>query len=303
MADRHVSSFGAQLRKAREAKGLSLAHIAAVTKISVRALEAVERNDYSRLPGGIFTRSFVRAYAGEVGLNPDAALKAFLAECPEDIAAIPTSAPESIDGATTERWYDRVPWGRLAMVGLIVVAIGGSGVYLYSRRDAQPRQTAPVQTAVHVEPLAPTVTAAPTTAPTPAPSSAAPDPAPPVRAPQPPSAAAIASVPQLDPAPSQTPAAVPAAEGNLTLGLTASAPCWVELTVDSKPTDARMFTQGEHLLVRVDTLAVVKVGDAASMQLTINGRPGRSLGRPGQVTTIRVTPDNYQDFLPSDTAH
>ncbi len=136
MAVRPVSPFGAQLRKAREAKGLSLAHIAAVTKISVRALEAVERSDYSRLPGGIFMRSFVRAYAGEVGLDPDAALKSFLAECPDDIASVPTGSPESIDGPTTERWYHRIPWTRLAVLALLAAAIVGSAVYLYGRHSA-----------------------------------------------------------------------------------------------------------------------------------------------------------------------
>jgi len=296
MADRHVSPFGAQLRKAREAKGLSLAHIAAVTKISVRALEAVERNDYSRLPGGIFMRSFVRAYAGEVGLDPAVALKAFLAECPEDIASVPTGAPESIDGPTTERWYHRVPWGRLGLAGIVVAAIVGSAVYLYSRRAAPP----PV-TAVHTEPPASPAAAAPRPP-------AAPVTAPVVRAPQAPSAAAIGDPPRVDPPrvdPPPTPTTPAAAlqGAKLTLGLTASASCWVELNVDGRPPDSRMFTPGEHLLVRVDTLAVVKVGDAASMQLTINGRPGRPLGRAGQVVTIRLSPENYQDFLPSDTAH
>lgn len=291
MADRHLSPFGAQLRKAREARGLSLAHIAAVTKISVRALEAVERNDYSRLPGGIFMRSFVRAYAGEVGLDPDAALKAFLAECPEDIASVPTGAPESIDGPTTERWYHRVPWGRLGMAVIVVAAIVGSAVYLYSRGAAPPP---PPVTATHTEPQA-----SPEAAP---PRPPAPVNAPVVRAPQPPSAAAVEDAPpRTDPTPAVTAPAAAVPGASVTLGLTASAACWVEVTVDGRPPDARMFTQGEHLLVRVETLAVVKVGDAASMQLTINGRPGRALGRAGQVVTIRVSPDNYQDFLPSDT--
>jgi len=50
---------------------MSLSEIAGRTKISVTALEALERNDLSKLPGGIFGRAFVRAYAGELGLDPD----------------------------------------------------------------------------------------------------------------------------------------------------------------------------------------------------------------------------------------
>jgi cytoskeleton protein RodZ len=293
MAVRPASSFGAQLRKAREAKGLSLAPIAAVTKISVRALEAVERSEYSRLPGGIFMRSFVRAYAGEVGLDPDAALKSFLAECPDDVASVPTGSPESIDGPTTERWYHRIPWTRLAVLALLAAAIAGSAAYLYGRHSApdQVHQTPTVPSEPPAQ--APAAVAQPSPAPT----------TPAVRAPKPPSAAAMADAPPVGPEPPPIVTSPTLPGASLTLGLTASAPCWVEVTVDGRPPDARLFTQGEHLLVRVDKVAVVKVGDAASMQVTLNGRPGRSLGRAGQVMTIRVTPDNYQDFLPSESAH
>ena len=65
-----MSDFGGKLRLARERRGISLRQIAASTKISVGALEALERNDVSKLPGGIFSRAFVRSYAVEVGLDP-----------------------------------------------------------------------------------------------------------------------------------------------------------------------------------------------------------------------------------------
>jgi cytoskeleton protein RodZ len=70
--------FGGKLREAREGRGIALRQIAATTRISVAALEALERNDISKLPGGIFTRSFVRSYATEVGLDPDEAVKEFV---------------------------------------------------------------------------------------------------------------------------------------------------------------------------------------------------------------------------------
>jgi cytoskeleton protein RodZ len=66
-----MDDLGARLKHARETRGLPLSDIANRTKISVTALEALERNDLSRLPGGIFGRAFVRAYAGELGLDPD----------------------------------------------------------------------------------------------------------------------------------------------------------------------------------------------------------------------------------------
>src|SRR5215212_8529605 len=86
-ADRSPGGFGAKLREARERRGLSLRQIANATKISISALEALERNDVSRLPGGIFSRAFVRSYALQVGLDPDLAIEQFLAQFPE--AAVP----------------------------------------------------------------------------------------------------------------------------------------------------------------------------------------------------------------------
>jgi len=70
--------FGGKLRAAREARGVALRQIAATTRISVAALEALERNDISKLPGGIFSRSFVRSYAAEVGLDPDETVREFI---------------------------------------------------------------------------------------------------------------------------------------------------------------------------------------------------------------------------------
>src|SRR6187549_2578820 len=84
VADRPSGDFGSKLREARERRGISLRQIANATKISVVALEALERNDLKRLPGGIFSRAFVRSYALEVGLEPEQAIQEFIAQFPHD---------------------------------------------------------------------------------------------------------------------------------------------------------------------------------------------------------------------------
>ena len=84
MAARRDLDFGTTMRRAREARGISLRQIAAATRISVAALEALERNDISRLPGGIFSRAFVRSYAVEVGLDPEQTVRDFLEQFPHD---------------------------------------------------------------------------------------------------------------------------------------------------------------------------------------------------------------------------
>src|SRR5690242_511002 len=92
--DRTVDTLGSKLRQARERRGITLRHVANATKISITALEALERDDISRLPGGIFTRAFVRAYALQVGLDPEATVQEFIAQFPND-AAVTAGHPTS----------------------------------------------------------------------------------------------------------------------------------------------------------------------------------------------------------------
>ena len=78
------SDFGSRMRQVREQRGVSLRQIAEATKISVSQLEALERNDISRLPGGIFSRAFVRSYAAEIGADPEQTVRDFLSQFPHD---------------------------------------------------------------------------------------------------------------------------------------------------------------------------------------------------------------------------
>lgn len=75
----------ARLRQAREQKGLSYRQLAEATKLSVRAIELLERDRLSDLPEGIYRRSIVRAVAREVGLDGDQILAEFAKHHPEDL--------------------------------------------------------------------------------------------------------------------------------------------------------------------------------------------------------------------------
>src|SRR5918994_4407744 len=67
-----------QLRRARERAGLSIEDISSRTKIQIPLLEAIERGDFERVPGGLFVRGFLRAYAREVGLDPEMVVADYL---------------------------------------------------------------------------------------------------------------------------------------------------------------------------------------------------------------------------------
>ena len=73
-----AATIGEELRFAREERGISLREISDQTRISVRYLELIETNDYKRLPGGIFNRSFVKAYARSVGYDEKEAVEGYM---------------------------------------------------------------------------------------------------------------------------------------------------------------------------------------------------------------------------------
>ena len=64
-----MSGIGEKLRKAREAKGLSISDIEKTTKIQSRYLEAIENNEFDKLPGDFYVRAFIRQYAQIVGID------------------------------------------------------------------------------------------------------------------------------------------------------------------------------------------------------------------------------------------
>jgi cytoskeletal protein RodZ len=113
--------FGGRLRHRREDRGVSLRSIADTTKISILTLEALEKNDIMRLPGGIFSRAVVRAYAQQVGADPEATVREFMSLFPDESVVV--GSPHHVshhDLATQEVRH----LGRYAVIlaGLIVAA-------------------------------------------------------------------------------------------------------------------------------------------------------------------------------------
>src|SRR4051794_41191530 len=126
--ERRSTGFGGRLRDARERRGISLRQIANATKISVAVLEALERNDISRLPGGIFSRAFVRSYAVEVGLDPETTIQEFIAQFPNDsvTAGHPTSDQiEDHEAVESERRTA----GTFLWLAVVSLPIAGAVVY------------------------------------------------------------------------------------------------------------------------------------------------------------------------------
>jgi cytoskeleton protein RodZ len=298
VADRS-DDFGSRLRAARERKGISLRDIASRTKISIAVLEALERNDISRLPGGIFSRAFVRAYAHEVGLDAETAIQDFLAAFPHDsvIAALPRSGKvgdieffeSDRRGASSVLWILAASVGLAAVVLYLSVARGGS------MSQAQPG-TAPLP--------APPASGNSASSNVAVESAAATGSNVPAAAPRSGSPTETASAPASLPPPvgtgsSPANASAAAAGDRLTIALAARRPVWVSATVDGRKALGRLLQPGEQETIEVSREMVITAGDAAAIRMTLNGAEARPLGKTGEVVTARLTLANFKDYLVS----
>jgi len=97
-----VGVFGEKLRKQREQRGLELEAISNTTKISIRMLRALEEEHFQQLPGGVFNRGFVRAYARQVGLDEEEAIADYVTALRESMLPdfrAPEPEPSPVDPA------------------------------------------------------------------------------------------------------------------------------------------------------------------------------------------------------------
>jgi cytoskeletal protein RodZ len=88
-----MASFGENLRRERELRGVSLREIAEATKISIRFLAALEEDRVDRLPGGLFPRAFLRQYTRYLGLDAERYVAEFLYVNDDPAPASPPPAP------------------------------------------------------------------------------------------------------------------------------------------------------------------------------------------------------------------
>jgi cytoskeletal protein RodZ len=298
--DRHVD-FGTFLRQAREQRGVTLQQMAVTTKISARVLDALERNDPSKLPGGLFSRAFVRAYAREVGVDPEAAVARFVSAFPDDSGAdeMP-SATSAVEAETFEQGRHVV---RLAARVLGVVALAAILVfmlYLQFRPGTPPAESASVQL-----PASEPVSQAPASPPSQLPAPASSEPslangaqdlaAPPPEQPEAALPAAAAADPATTPGTDSGTTAPPRVP--LAIILTANEACWLSISVDGTRVPSRTLNAGERVEFTVLRSITLTAGNAGALAITLNGRPARPIGAAGEVVTRTISASGYETFL------
>lgn len=107
--------FGARLRAQRERQHVTLNAISDETKIKISLLEALERDDVSGWPEGIFRRAYVRAYARAIGLEPEATVREFLEVHPDPIVVQPEEGTE-LENPQWPAGFRRVVTSAMAVV-------------------------------------------------------------------------------------------------------------------------------------------------------------------------------------------
>jgi len=278
-AERSSGGLGRKLRDARERKGVSLREISNRTKIAVAVLEGLEREDISKLPAGIFGRAFVRSFATEVGLDPEASIQEFTLQFRDDLATVAHPPAERIDENEISEGKRRTTRRVLVMVAL-VAAVAGAGAYLWLPRFREPsaataQQTAPAGVVLNGA-------GASTVRETPA-------------------AAPVREPPATDGGPSPAvedrPASSPPPVDRMTVTLTVSRPCWVSVIADGQRQAGKVLKPGEERTLEARNDLALTFGDAGAVRMTINGAAAKTIGKSGEVVTIRLNLANLGNWL------
>lgn len=135
-----MGSFGEHLRRQREMRGISLEEIVATTKISRRLLQALEDEQFDLLPGGIFNKSYVKAYAKCVGIREDEAVAEYLEasqEAPPDTRVI----AQQHASIHSDRRPQRPHFPFMPVLILVAAAAGGVGAWKTYQNHKRERAT------------------------------------------------------------------------------------------------------------------------------------------------------------------
>ena len=312
-----MSSFGENLRREREMRGVSLEEICAATKVSVRFLHDLENNDFSDIPGGIFTRGFIRAYAGYLGLDVEQVMAEYEAE------AQPQDYELNRLVSANRRRQQRNPIRILPSVIAVVLLASGYALFRYAHRAADTPAPLPAATSLTTSP-ATTIPAATNPAAPALPSSSIQSAQQASGAPSNiPSSGASSATPNdtANPSSSNTPVAdsptgavsapAKAASGtaapatpqagprdDLVLQVAATERVWVSVETDGKNSWQRTLNPNDVATLKAKDYFDLTTGNAQGLVLTLNGETLKPLGRQGEVKKIHLTRDELRSPNP-----
>jgi cytoskeleton protein RodZ len=294
-----MGSIASDLKIERQKRNISLAQIAADTRISLHYLESLEEGRYSELPGGMYNRAFLRAYCERLNLNQQDILSRYEAEISPPMDKVLKSKVHINQKNTTLKPSPVLIWS-------LMLLISATGLFFSRKWIASvfspyfSRKPAATISQEITEPKIPATTT---------------EPSPPIvnqdmvldAPPQPvdtQSADSTASAPLSDPilAPKTQNAIEPdpattASTPLLRLEIGISEKCWVSIDRDGSPVVRKLMDPGEIQSLDANQQFLLIVGNAGGVHLKINGKPAKPLGKSGEVVKIFINEKNLQDLL------
>ncbi|MCE5262674.1 MAG: DUF4115 domain-containing protein [Deltaproteobacteria bacterium] len=284
--DRAPEETAPDLKTVRETRGLTLQEIFETSRVSLENLAAVENGDFHRLPPPVYARNFIRKYAQAIGVDAKPILGRYEKyleglKPPQEGAEVRKPWPE------TDRRYRFL---FMSLAAVIVAGILVSILFLYDQAEKPSAPTPALQSppakempasAPVTEPAAP----APPTATEPAPAAIPATPVSPAQAPSP------ASAPTLTPAPDPAAKAAlpPAGAGKMYhLIIEARELTWIRITEDRNPSYQALLKPGDRMERMASEFFQLDIGNAGGLNMTFDGKPLGSLGKPGQIIHLRL---------------
>ena len=290
-----MESFGARLKREREQRKITLDEIAVSTKIGTRFLAAIEEDRFDQLPGGIFNKGFVRAYARHLGMDENQAIADFVAATeptlpeppPQEEAPVLAALAQRVPEAKKKSRGDAgIPWGIFAIV-LLVVACGFALWGFHSReKPARPSIEAPGP----AKPDTSTLTDQ-KDAPQSAAKSAVPDPAAATSQALPPKPAVAT--------PESTTSTAAATQVGADAGLfhvliKAREDSWVAITADGKQIVQETLAAPTEQSIEAREQIVIKTGNVGALEISFNGKRLAPQGGYNQVKTLTFDPNGLR---------
>jgi cytoskeleton protein RodZ len=282
-----MTSIGDTLRRERLRRGWNLDQVAAETKISLHLLESIELDRFDRLPGGVFARNFVRQYAHMLKIDEEEILAAFHQQFEESAEELPEpeAAPVPIRHVSPwEALSERLgPGSSLsAFVGLVVVILACAGVYslwLKARRSPPAPQVIAAAPKPKTElAMKPVETPKAEFRPAEVSDSGT------IRVPEPPAPKPAAPIPTAVTEPNNL------STSAMRVAFKASEPVWVSIKSDG----TRAFTgtlEGQQTReFDAAQRMTVLVGNAGSLDISLNGKPVGPIGGKGEIQLLVLTP-------------
>lgn len=271
-----METLGQELKRRREECKVSMKEVAEATRIGVRFLHAIENDDYNALPGGIYARSFIRAYAKYVNMDEEEAMARYRKQSQQNDEP-DEQLPSYQDFATEPSQSSLWVWG-VALLLLVVGSAWATLRYIDSRNNVPTTPTPPVAQNSKPEPppAAANTTAAVIPSATPAVATEA--------------AVNTAAIPP-------SPVAVPA--DGFIMSLSAIGESWISVHTDDQPSGTLVTLKaGETREFKATNKLKVTIGNLPGVQVKLNGQPARLPSSTGLVATnVIIQKDNVQTFV------